>query len=344
MSESRAHDKSLGHCYIIAEIGLNHNGSMEVAKKLIDTAAIAGVDAVKFQKRTVEALAVSEVLDLEDKRFPLFGNTYRQIRQSLEFEFDEYCELKKYSEERELDFIVTAFDLEAVDFLDKVGIRRYKLASHSLTNLSLLKYLAEKKYPTILSTGMADWDEVDSAVEIFKSKNADLAILHCVSAYPTPINECNVSMVGVLRERYGIKTGYSGHELGYLPTLLAVSLGAEIIERHITLNKSMEGFDHKISLEPDELFAMVRDVRKLSLAFGSGTKEISETEWITRKKYHVSMVSNVEIGKGQILTEDLVVYKNPGTGIPAKSAHLVLGKVAKNNIPKDVLIDKKMFE
>lgn len=343
MNEIKIQDLSLGRCYIIAEVGLNHNGCIETAKKLIDVAAIAGVDAVKFQKRTVESLAISEVLDAEDNRFPDFGGTYRQIRESLEFGFDEYCALKKYSEDRGLDFIVTAFDLDAVDFLERVGVTHYKLASHSLTNLNLLSYLAEKKYSTILSTGMADWDEIDAAVEIFQSRSSELSLLHCVSAYPTPIEECNIGMVSLLRSKYGVRTGYSGHELGYLPTLLAVSLGAEIVERHITLNKNLVGFDHKISLEPDELISMVRDIRMIRLAMGSGKKEITDTEWITRKKYHVSMVSKVEIKKGQMLTSELVVYKNPGTGIPAKSAHLILGKIANRDIPKDVLFSEEMF-
>lgn len=343
MIKTETQGLSLGHCYIIAEVGLNHNGCIETAKKLIDVAAIAGVDAVKFQKRTVESLAISEVLDAEDKRFPVFGGTYRQIRESLEFGFDEYCSLKKYSEDRGLDFIVTAFDLNAVDFLERIGVTRYKLASHSLTNLNLLGYLAEKKYSTILSTGMADWDEIDAAVEIFKSRGSELSLLHCVSAYPTPIEDCNIGMLSLLRSKYGLRTGYSGHELGYLPTMLAVSLGAEIVERHITLNKNLVGFDHKISLEPDELISMVRNIRMVRLAMGLGRKEITDTEWITRKKYHVSMVSKVEIKKGQTLTNELVDYKNPGTGIPAKFAHLVLGRVAKLDIPKDVLIAKEMF-
>ncbi len=259
-------------CYVIAEAGLNHNGSIDIAKKLIDVAAVAGVDAVKFQKRTVEKLAVSSVLDADDDRFPEFGNTYRQIRAHLEFNFDEYCGLKEYAESKGLDFIVTAFDVDAVDFLEEVGVEDYKLASHSLTNIELLEYLANKGKNTILSTGMAELDEIDTAVQIFENKGTSLSLMHCVSSYPTPLNECNLNIIEVLKNRYGLPTGYSGHEIGYLPSVLSVAMGAEYVERHFTIDKSMIGFDHKISLEPDELIAMVRDIRKVKLIKGDGKK------------------------------------------------------------------------
>ncbi len=331
-------------CYVIAEAGLNHNGSIDLARRLIDVAAVAGVDAVKFQKRTVDKLAVKAVLDAKDDRFPEFGSTYREIREHLEFDADEYIELKRYTEAKGLDFMVTAFDIDAVDFLDDLGVEHYKLASHSLTNLGLLEYLAEKSKKTILSTGMAEIDEIDRAVNIFKVRGAPLALMHCVSAYPTPLPECNLAMMDVLKRRYGLVTGYSGHEIGYLPSVIAVARGAQLIERHFTLNKSMMGFDHRISLEPDELIAMVRDIRAVKGILGSGNKAVSETEWITRRKYHVSMASAVEISAGSTLTEAMVTYRNPGTGIPYKDAHTVIGKRAKRTILADELLLAEMFE
>lgn len=338
--------RNFGHskCYIIAEAGLNHNGSVEVARKLIDVAYIAGVDAVKFQKRTVDKLAIKAVLDAKDERFPEFGGTYREIREHLEFDAGEYADLKHYAESKGLDFVVTAFDTDAVDFLESLGVTHFKLASHSLTNVGLLEYLAGKGKPTILSTGMADLDEIDSAVDIFRRHDAPLALMHCVSAYPTPLHECNLAMVDVLKSRYGLRTGYSGHEIGYLPTLLAAARGAQLVERHFTLSKSMIGFDHKISLEPDELIAMVRDIRAIDAVVGSGQKTVSETEWITRRKYHVSMASACEIPAGTILTNDMVTYRNPGTGIPCKMAHTVIGKRAARTIPADELLNVEMFE
>ena len=334
---------NLKDCYIIAEAGLNHNGSLDLAKQLIDVAAVAGVDAVKFQKRTVAKLAVGATLDAPDDRFPQFGNTYREIRNHLEFGFDEYCELKHYAETKGLDFMVTAFDTDAVDFLLSVGVEHFKLASHSLTNLELLKYLAQKKMRTVLSTGMADLDEIDRSVEIFRKYDAALELMHCVSAYPTPLAECNLAMLDVLKARYDLPVGYSGHEIGYLPSVLAAALGAQMIERHFTLDKTMVGFDHKMSLEPDELIAMVRDIRNVPNIFGSGEKGISKTEWITRKKYHVSIVSAVNINEGDLLTESMVTYRNPGTGMPVKELGSLLNKKAMIDISADTLLSLDMF-
>jgi sialic acid synthase SpsE len=331
-------------CYIIAEAGLNHNGSLEVAKALIDVAAIAGADAVKFQKRTIEMLAVKSVLDAEDDRFPKFGKTYREIREHLEFSLEEYRELKAYTQAKGLDFIVTAFDTDAVDFLEKLGVDVYKLASHSVTNLELLDYLASLRKPIVLSTGMAELDELDRAIEIIRRHDTPLVLLHCVSAYPTPLADCNLEMIDVLKERYRLPVGYSGHELGYLPTVVAVGMGAQVVERHFTLDKTMVGFDHKMSLEPDELIAMVRDIRNVRKIRGTGQKQVSETEWITRRKYHVSMASAVAIPAGTTLTEVMVSYRNPGTGIPAKLAHTVLGKRAARDISVDELLSVEMFE
>lgn len=331
-------------CYVIAEAGLNHNGSLELAKKLIDVAFVAGVDAVKFQKRTVEKLAVKATLDANDDRFPEFGKTYREIREHLEFTLDQYRELKFCAESKGLDFIVTAFDTDAVDFLEELGIGRYKLASHSLTNLDLLDYVARLGKPVILSTGMAELEEIDRAVEIFQRHNAPLSLMHCVSAYPTPLVECNLTMMSTLKERYGLPVGYSGHELGYLPTVIAVAMGAQLVERHFTLDRMMIGFDHKISLEPDELIAMVRDMRNVHRIQGTGQKEISDTEWITRRKYHVSMTSAMAIPSGTFLNEEMVAWRNPGTGIPTKMAHMLLGKRAKHDIPADEMLSFDMFE
>ena len=333
-----------GYCYVIAEAGLNHNGSVEIAKGLIDVAAIAGADAVKFQKRTIDKLAVGSVLDAPDDRFPEFGKTYREIRQHLEFSMDEYRELKDYTQAKGLDFMVTAFDTEAVDFLEGLGVEVYKLASHSATNLELLDYLARLRKPTVLSTGMAELEELDRAVEIFRQHDAPLVLLHCVSAYPTPLADCNLAMIDVLKERYRLPVGYSGHELGYLPTVIAVAMGAQMVERHFTLNKTMVGFDHKMSLEPDELIAMVRDIHNVRKTRGTGEKRVSETEWITRRKYHVSMASAVAITKGAELSETMVSYRNPGTGIPSKLAHTVLGKRAVRDIPADALLSVDMFK
>jgi sialic acid synthase SpsE len=335
--------KKSEHCYVIAEAGLNHNGSIEVAKKLIDLAADAGADAVKFQKRTVNNLAVKSTLDAADDRFPEFGSTYREIREFLEFDMNHYKILKKYSKNKGLDFICTCFDIEAAKFLEELGVDAYKLASHSATDINLIEYMARTGKNTVLSTGMTDLDEIYTAVNIFKEYGTPLTLLHCVSAYPTPLEECNLSMINVLREKFDLPIGYSGHELGYLPTIAAVSMGAVAIERHYTLSKDMAGFDHKMSLSPDELTKMIRDIRNIQDIKGNGKKHVSETEWITRRKYHVSMASMQPIAAGTILTKDMITYRNPGTGLPPKDAEKVMGKKALKNIPKDELIFEEMF-
>jgi sialic acid synthase SpsE len=331
-------------CYVIAEAGLNHNGSVENAKRLIDLAFEAGSDAVKFQKRTVSKLAVKKTLDAPDDRFPEFGKTYREIREHLEFNMAEYKEIKRYSEDKGLDFLCTAFDPEAADFLEELGVEVYKLASHSATNIELLEYLASTGKQSIMSTGMAELREVETAVKIFEKYKTPLLLLHCVSAYPTPLDECNLNMINVLKESFDLPVGYSGHELGYLPTLAAVAMGAVAIERHYTLDNNMIGFDHKMSLNPQDFIAMVKDIRNIEKIKGTGEKSISETEWITRNKYHVSMASLQEILRGTELTVDMVTYRNPGTGIPAKDAYKIIGKKALQDIPADELLSLEMFK
>jgi len=332
------------NCYVIAEAGLNHNGSLEIAKKLIDIAVESGANAVKFQKRTVSKLAVPDTMNAIDARFPSFGSTYQEIRSFLEFDKSQYEDLKNYSFKKNIDFIVTAFDVEAYDFLTDIGVEKFKFASHSITNIDLLKYAAKHKNDSILSTGMSDLKEIDTAVEIFKLNNCPLSLMHCVSSYPTPLSDCNIAFMNKLESRYNLDIGYSGHEIGYLPTLVAVANGAKIIERHYTIDKTMEGFDHKMSLDPKELNDMIRQIREIKQIYGDGDKYISETEMITRNKYHVSMVNIKPLNKGDILKEDNIEYKNPGTGIPPKEAKLVLGKKAKFDIKSQTLISTDMFE
>ena len=332
------------YCYVIAEAGLNHNGDFNLAKKLIDVAANAGADAVKFQKRTVSKLAVKSVLDAKDDRFPEFGDTYREIREKHEFDAKQYSILKEYSEKKGLDFIVTAFDIEAVDFLLSIGVDKFKLASHSLTNIELLKYLSAKNKDVILSTEMSSIDEIDTAVKIFEKTNSSLKLMHCISSYPTPFEQCNMNLLSKLKDRYKLPIGYSGHEIGFLPTLVAVSMGAELVERHYTLDNKMVGFDHKMSLDPEKLNEMIDSIRSINIIKGSEQKVVSETEWVTRKKYHVSIASVNCIKKGTTLLESMVTYRNPGTGIPAKDLKKIINKTVSKNIPADVLLTMDMFE
>ena len=330
------------HCYVIAEAGLNHNGSMELARQLVDVAAEAGADCVKFQKRNVATLAVAPVLDAEDDRFPSLGATYREIRERLEFDLDQYRELKGLVEARGMDFLCTAFDVESVDFLERLGIGAYKMASHSNTNLHLLRYVAALGKPVFLSTGACTAEELDDAVGVFSDEGGELTLLHCVSSYPTPVEQVNLAMIDWYAERYGVPVGYSGHEIGYLPTLSAVARGAVAVERHFTVDNTLPGFDHKMSLMPEEIRAMVEAIRSIEASIGTVETGVSEFEQVTRGKYKVSMVSAGPIPKGAVLTEEMITYKNPGTGIYPRDAGLVLGKRASVDIPADTLIDEGM--
>ena len=332
-------------CFFIAEIGLNHNGSIVVAKKLIDEACAAGADCVKFQKRNVDTLATKEVLDAEDNRFPEFGKTYREIRKHLEFSESQYKEIIMYCDTKNVIFLCTPFDIESADFLEKLGVDAYKIASHSLTNLPLIEHIARKKRPMLVSTGMSTIDEIDKTISLIKKHNCPFMLFHCVSSYPQSPEESNLKLITVFGERYSnVPVGYSGHEIGITISIAAIALGAKAIERHITLNKNMIGFDHKLSLQPEEFRELVTEGKVVETAIGSGVKEILEREWITRKKYHASIVSKVDIPKGTIIARDMLTVKNPGTGLETSYLPSVINKKATRNIKIDVLITFDMLE
>jgi sialic acid synthase SpsE len=334
----------LSPCYFIAEIGLNHNGSLTIAKKLIDAAAEAGASAVKFQKRDVNSLAIGSVLDAEDGRFPEFGSTYRAIREHHEFDEDGYRQLSLYAQERNLTFLCTPFDLESLRFLERIDLPAYKIASHSVTNLPLLEGVADTGKPVIMSSGMCTWDELDRAVDVMRAGGIPLALMHCVSSYPQPDEESNLGLIGALRDRYRIPVGYSGHELDYLATLVAVGLGASMVERHITLNSGMTGFDHKLSVEPETLIELLRNIRRVESMKLSTEKRVSEQEMKTRVKYHVSIVSECDISPGETITREMLTLKNPGSGLPATAFPNVIGGRAKVAIPADSLLSFKDLE
>ena len=329
--------------YIIAEIGLNHNGSIDIAHDLIDVAAEACVNAVKFQKRTVENLAIKTVLDAVDNRFPKFGKTYREIREHLEFNIEQFTELKVHANRLDVDFFVTPFDLTALNFLEDLNLDTYKIASHSVTNLDFVRKVAETGKQVIMSTGMSFIEEIDTAVNLIRDVNPNLSLLHCVSSYPTPITDCNLLVIPELKARYGLPVGYSGHEVGFKPTLAAVAMGASLVERHITLDTNMVGFDHKLSLCPEELRNLVLNIREIEIMHGNSSKTLLPVEQITRDKYNVSMVSAREIFAGDVLTEESITWKNPGTGIPRKEAKSFLGRKLVVNVSKDILITQEMF-
>jgi sialic acid synthase SpsE len=261
-----------GHpVYVIGEIGLNHNGSVEIAKQLIDVAADAGCQAVKFQKRTPD-IATPDHMKATLRETPWGTMTYLDYRYRVEFEKEEYAEIAAYCDEKGLDWFASPWDEPSVDFLEEMDTCAFKIASASVTDLGMLRKIRETGRPVILSTGMSTLDQIDKAVETLGKDN--LVILHATSTYPLPPEEANLRMIPTLKERYGVPTGYSGHEPGLQISLAAVALGAVTVERHITLDRTMWGSDHAASLEPGGLQHLVRDIRIIETALGDGVKKV----------------------------------------------------------------------
>lgn len=334
---------NLPNVYFIAEAGLNHNGSMVLARQIIEIAARAGADAVKFQKRTIGQLAIKSTLDQPDDRFPSFGRTYREIREHLEFNLDQYFELKEFALAQGLDFIVTPFDAQAIDFLKPLDLLGYKVASHSVRNIDFLEALGAERKPVIMSTGMSTLDEIDEAVKIWRKQSIPFALLHCVSSYPTNDQDAHLSVITTLKKRYQVAIGYSGHEKDDLPTLSSVVLGAKIIERHITVSRSLEGFDHGLSLEENQLYELINKIRRIETLLGSGEKQLLPSELVARNKYNVSMVSMRPLSVGHKLTRDDITWKNPGSGISRSELNNYLGKELNCSVEADVLLNPDMF-
>jgi len=264
-----------GHpCYIVAEIGINHNGDIEIAKKLIDVALEAGCNAVKFQKRTIDIVYSSE--ELARPRESPFGNTNGDLKYGLEFGKEQYDHIDQYCKEKKITWYLSPWDEQSVDFAAQYNIPCYKIASASLTDDGLLQFIRSKGSPIILSTGMSTLEHVDHAIDILGKD--DLILLHACSTYPANYDELNLRVIPFLKQRYGIPVGYSGHETGLPTSSAAVALGACMMERHITLDRSMWGSDQAASLEPNGITRLVRDIRLVESALGDGIKRISERE------------------------------------------------------------------
>lgn len=330
--------------YTIFEAGLNHNGDPSIAELLVREAAAAGADAVKFQKRDIPSLATSEMLESTENRFPSLGNTYREVRSKLELSREVYRDLLDLSKELGIDFMVTPFDTASLEFLLDVGVRHFKIASHSVANPRFLKRMSQLDLPVVCSSGMVTQGELDLAIEILSPLGEKLSLLHCTSAYPTLDEDANLLRIPYLRKRYGLRTGYSGHELGKLHTLAAVALGARVVERHVTVDKSLEGFDHQMSMSTSEFCDLVQDIRRLEVILSPVRTEPSPTEQVTRDKYRVSMVAADDLLPGAELLEGHVTYKNPGTGIPASREHEFLGKRLRRFVPVNTLLQEDDFE
>ena len=269
--------------FITAELGINHNGDIDIAKKLIDTAKLAGCDAVKFQKRTVEKVYSKEVLD--SPRNSPWGTTTREQKNGIEFSKNEYDIIDKYCKNNHIEWYASAWDVESLEFLKQYELKYNKVASAMLTNMELINKIAQEKKHTFVSTGMSNMDQIKTAVNIFKKNECPFELQHSNSSYPMKIEEANLNCIKTLQNEFECNVGYSGHEsLGYLVCVAAVVLGATSIERHITLDRSMYGSDQPASLEPAGLQRLVRDIRNIDLIMGDGEKIIWDSEIPVMKK------------------------------------------------------------
>jgi len=344
----KVRDKCVGEgCpnFIIAEIGNNHNGSFDLAKKSVQAAALAGADAVKFQKRVVDEVFIKELLGLEQTHSRTLGKTYGEYRRAQELKDEELGALKDLAHSLGMVFFVTPFDLKGAAALAKIGMDAWKISSFDVIFPQLLDFVARQNQPIFLSTGMATLDEIDEAVNTILAHNNQLVINHCVSVYPTPTEDLNLGGVVTLKERYHpTPIGYSGHEIGYIPTVAAVALGACTVERHFTLDKSLPGPDHStVSLEPHEFAHMVKQIRNVEAAVRDKDIYIHEKERAHRNKHGKSVVSRVTIPAGTLITADMIGFKSPGYGIKPSLAHTVIGKKANSLIPEDVVILPEFF-
>ena len=269
--------------FITAEIGINHNGDIEIAKKLIDVAKKCGCDAVKFQKRTIEKVYSKEILD--SPRDSSWGNTTRDQKLGLEFDENDYDKIDSYCKSKNIDWFASAWDLDSQKFLSKYNSKYNKIASALLTNTDLLKMVAQEKKHCFISTGMSTLDEIDAAVKIFRDNNCSFELMHCTSTYPMDLNEANLGCIDTLKNKFNCDVGYSGHEVpSYICCIVAATLGATSIERHITLDRSMYGSDQPASLEEKGLERMVRDVRRVETVLGDGIKRVFDSELPIKEK------------------------------------------------------------
>lgn len=268
--------------FIVAEIGINHNGDLKLAKNLIDVAAVAGCDAVKFQKRTVDKVYTQEYLD-SPRKSP-WGTTQRAQKEGLEFGREEYGAIDSYCREKGIEWYASAWDIDSQKFLRQYKCKYNKVASAMLTNDALLEEIAREGKYTFIATGMSSLDEIGHAVGIFQNHGCEYELMHCNSAYPMPSEEANLKLIGTLRDIFHCNVGYSGHETGILVSICAAAVGATSIERHITLDKSMYGSDQKASIEPYELCQLVKGIREVEKIMGTGEKILTESEKAVRKK------------------------------------------------------------
>ena len=329
--------------FVIAEAGINHNGSIELAKKLIDVAVKAGADAVKFQTFRAESIISKfapkanyqkETTDLKESQLDMV--------KKLELSYDDFEELYNYCKEKGIIFMSTPFDIESARFLKDLGLEILKIPSGEITNYLLLREIGSYGMEVILSTGMADLGEIEDALDVLieaGTPREKITILHCNTEYPTPYKDVNLKAMLTIKEAFKVKVGYSDHTLGIEIPIAAIALGAEVIEKHFTLDKKLPGPDHQASLEPEELKKMIEAIRNVEKALGTGIKKPSDSERKNLPIVRKSIVAKRNIKKGEMFSEENLTVKRPGTGISPMRWNEVIGKRASRDFEKDEVID-----
>lgn len=327
--------------FIIAEAGVNHNGSIEIAKRLIEEAAKAGANAVKFQSFRAEKLVTKNAQKASYQK-ETTGNDegqYEMIKR-LELDYHKHEELMDYAKEKGILFLSSPFDLESIDLLERLGLEIFKIPSGEITNYPYLVKIASLRKKIILSTGMANLSEIEDALEVLQKHGAkDITVLHCNTEYPTPMEDVNLSAMLTIRDAFKVPVGYSDHTEGIEIPIAAVAIGAKVIEKHFTLDKLMEGPDHRASLEPKELQAMVAAIRNIEQAMGNGKKTPSDSEKKNKAVVRKSIVAARDIREGELLTEENLTVKRPAGGLSPMRWREVLSQVAKRDFLEDEMIE-----
>ena len=328
---------------IIAEAGVNHNGDLALAKRLIDVAADAGADLVKFQTFSADHLATRQAKKA-DYQCVTTGSaeTQHQMLSRLELSANMHHELIAYCATRKIGFFSTGFDIESVDFLISLGINHFKIPSGEITNLPYLHHIGQFSKPVIISTGMATMGDIEAAIDVLEQAGTVRSLitaLHCTTEYPTPMAEVNLRAMQSMQAAFGVAVGYSDHTAGIEVAIAAVALGATVIEKHFTLDKNLPGPDHKASLEPDELKAMVSAIRNIEIALGDGIKRLTPSEARNKPVARKSLVASKVIKVGEVLSAENITTKRPGTGISPMNWDAVMGRKAVRCFAEDELIE-----
>ncbi len=329
-------------CYIIAEIGVNHNGDLLLAKKLIDKSIEIGVDAVKFQKRNLKSLYRKEALENPNSESQGFEILLAELKE-VELSKEDYFEIVNYCKEKKITFLCTPWDIPSVDFLEELETSAYKIASGDMTNFPLIKHIAKTGKPMIISTGMSKIEEIEKMVSFVKTLNVQFVLLHTNSTYPSPIESLNLSLIPEYKKKFGIQIGFSDHETGIIGSITAANIGAVIIERHITLDKKMKGLDHSSSLEPDKFKELVTMIRLSEKAKGKPIKKMTRAEVLQREVVSKSIICMTDIDEGEVFSGNNMDVKGPEKGLSAQYFFDMIGKISPRKIKKgEYLLEEDM--